>query len=198
MKPRYRKRSDPFSRKAKQQNYPARSIFKLKELDEKHRLLRAGQRVLDLGCSPGSWLLYAAERVGPKGLVVGVDRHGLKIPLPANARFLKLDALSLEKTDLEPVHPGSFDVVLSDMAPHTSGNRFVDQQRSLRLFLRALTLAQEHSRKGGAFLGKLFQSEDLELAQDEALALYDRVKIARPQATKKQSYEIYLICFDRK
>lgn len=189
-----RQRSDHFTRKARQQNFPARSVFKLEELDKKYRLIRVGNTVLDLGCAPGSWLMYASQQVGPKGLVVGVDRHGLKTTLPQNARFLKLDALSLEQSDLSGAGVDRFDIVLSDMAPHTSGNRFVDQQRSLRLFLRALTLAKEYSRAGGAFVGKIFQSEDLEEAKGEAESLFNTVRIARPKATKKQSYEVYVVC----
>lgn len=188
------RRSDHFTRWAKQQNYPARSIFKLKEIDEKLGLLRPGDSVLDLGCAPGSWLQYASQRVGDRGIVVGVDRHGLKIPLPPNARYLNLDALALTHTDLASAHPGPFDVVLSDMAPHTSGNRFVDQQRSLRLFQRALELARQHLKLGGSFIGKIFQSEDVEALRAEVRSIFEVVKTVRPQATRKQSYEVYLVC----
>lgn len=188
------RRSDHFTRWAKQQNYPARSIFKLKEIDEKLGLIRPGDSVLDLGCAPGSWLQYASQRVGDRGIVVGVDRHGLKIPLPSNARYLKLDALALTQADLASAHPGPFDVVLSDMAPHTSGNRFVDQQRSLRLFQRALELARLHLKVGGSFIGKVFQSEDVEPLRDEIRAAFEVVKTVRPQATRKQSSEVYIVC----
>lgn len=163
-------------------------------MDRKYRLLKPGRQVLDLGCAPGSWLMYASEQVGSKGLVIGVDRHGLKIPLPPNARYLKLDALSLEPDHLSELGVTTFDVVLSDMAPHTSGHRFVDQQRSLRLFLRALTLAREYTRQGGAFVGKIFQGEDLDEARSEAEASFDAVRLYRPQATRKQSYEVYVVC----
>jgi 23S rRNA (uridine2552-2'-O)-methyltransferase len=182
---------------AKQQSYPARSVFKLKEIDEKLGLLRPGHAVLDLGCAPGSWLQYASSRVGDRGIVVGVDRHGLKIPLPPNARYLGLDALALTQADLAAAFAGPFDVVLSDMAPHTSGSRFVDQQRSLRLFQRALVLARQHLKPGGAFVGKIFQGEDLEFARAEARSFFDVVQLVRPQATRKQSYEVYLVCQGR-
>lgn len=194
MKKRRRGRSDHFTRRAKQQNYVARSVFKLKEINEKHSLFKPGSAVLDLGCAPGSWLQYASERVGPKGIVVGVDRHGLDVALPSNARYLNLDALAIEPSDLETAHKGLFDVVLSDMAPHTSGHRFVDQQRSLRLFRRALELASTHLRVGGSFLGKLFQSEELEFARDAARSSFQDVKIVRPVATRRESYEVYLLC----
>jgi 23S rRNA (uridine2552-2'-O)-methyltransferase len=91
-----------------------------------------------------------------------------------------------------------FDVVLSDMAPHTSGNRFVDQQRSLRLLERAMELARVVSRPGAAFVGKVFHGEDLEATRDQARVWYGRVKLTRPKATRKQSYEVYMVCLDLK
>jgi 23S rRNA (uridine2552-2'-O)-methyltransferase len=194
---RQRQISDHFTKRAKQQSYPARSIFKLEEIDQKHRVFAPGHAVLDLGCAPGSWLLYASQRVGPAGLVVGVDRHSLKIGVPANARYLCADALTIDRATVAAVRPEPFDVVLSDMAPHTSGNRFVDQQRSLRLFLRALDLAVEYSRAGATFVGKVFQSEDVDGARARAGELFRTVRVLRPKATKKQSYEVYVLCMDR-
>jgi 23S rRNA (uridine2552-2'-O)-methyltransferase len=142
--------------------------------------------------------MYAAKRVGPQGLAVGVDQHSLKVSLPSNGRYLQRDALTIEPETLAEIHPSPFDVVLSDMAPHTSGHRFLDQKRSLRLFLRALALATLLSRKGSSFLGKLFQSEDLTLARQQAESWYGQVRVVRPQATRKQSYEVYLLCQRRR
>ena len=142
--------------------------------------------------------MYAAKRVGPQGIAVGVDQHSLKVSLPSNGRYLQRDALTIEPSTLAEIHPSPFDVVLSDMAPHTSGHRFVDQKRSLRLFLRALTLATLLSRKGSSFLGKLFHSEDLNFARQQAESWYSQVRVVRPQATRKQSYEVYLLCQRRR
>lgn len=197
-RPGARGRPDHFTRKAKAQSFPARSVFKLEEIDRKHHLLAPRQSVLDLGCAPGSWLKYAAGRVGPEGLVVGVDNHGLDIPLPKNARYLRADALAIGREELAPLASGLFDVVLSDMAPHTSGNRFVDQQRSLRLFLRALEIAAELCRPGGAFLGKLFHGEDVDEAVGRAGELFGTVKLVKPAAVRKGSYEVYVLGVGRK
>lgn len=195
---RSRGRPDHYSRQAKRQRYAARSVFKLEEIDRKHRLLRPGHAVLDLGAAPGSWLQYASSRVGAEGLVVGVDRHGLSVDLPHNARYLRADALSIGLEDLGELWPKPFDVVLSDMAPHTSGNRFVDQQRSLRLLLRALEIAESLCAGGGSFLGKVFHGEDVDDARDRAAELFEDVRLVRPKATRRGSYELYLLGLRRR
>ncbi len=162
-------------------------------MDRRFGLLRSGQAVLDLGCAPGSWLLYSAERIGEKGLVVGVDIHRLKIKLPDNARYLKGDVTDISSDDLRNICPRPFDVVLSDMAPHTTGARFVDQQRSLQLLLRALDLAETFAVSGATFVGKVFHSEDLEIARSRGLDLFHKAKLVKPKAVRKGSYELYLV-----
>jgi len=185
---------DHYTRRAKQQSYPARSVFKLQDIDAKHRILRPGQVVLDLGCAPGSWMLYAAQRTGPSGRVVGVDVHGVDAELPPHAVHLRADIFEVTADALREVSSRPYDVVLSDMAPHTSGDKFVDQQRSLRLVERALDIALEVSRPGASFVGKVFQSSDIEGLRARARERYSQVTLARPQATRKQSSEIYLVC----
>src|SRR5580704_15056154 len=115
------KKPDRFTREAKSAGYPARSVFKLEEIDRRVHLLRPGMRVLDLGAAPGSWTLYACQRVGPQGRVLAVDKTVIGIPLPPHARFDQGDALELESETLSVFAP--YDVVLSDMAPNTTGNR---------------------------------------------------------------------------
>ncbi len=192
------RRSDHYTRRAKQKNYPARSVFKLEEIDRKHNILKPAQAVLDLGCAPGSWLLYAAKKIGPNGTAVGVDIHGVDAKLPENATYLRRDIYEISSEDLLKVSERPFDVVLSDMAPHTSGQRFVDQQRSLRLLERALEISLEISRPGASFVGKVFFGEDVDATRDQARDWYDKVSIVRPKATRKGSYEVYLVCRGRK
>src|SRR5512137_2854486 len=126
-----RQRHDAFYRRAKQESFAARSVYKLQEIDQRFRVLRGGQRVLDLGCRPGSWLQHAAERVGEKGFVVGLDRQELEIAVPGNATVLVGDVLTIAPQALRDAVPeerrGCFQVVLSDMAPDTSGVAFTDQ-----------------------------------------------------------------------
>jgi 23S rRNA (uridine2552-2'-O)-methyltransferase len=138
--------ADSRTRAAKAQGYPARSVFKLEEIDRRVRLLRPGQHVLDLGAAPGSWSLYASSRVGTNGRVLAVDISPIGQAFPENVVVIQGDALTLENPVLEKFAP--YDVVLSDMAPNTSGNKVRDQAYSFELFMRALEVATGLRRAG--------------------------------------------------
>jgi len=182
---------DRFTRAAKEAGYPARSVFKLEEIDHRTRLLRGGQRVLDLGATPGSWSMYAAKKIGPGGKLLAVDLEPLGAALPANAVFVQGDALSLTNDDLAQFAP--YDVVLSDMAPRTTGNRVTDQARSFDLFMRALSVAATLGAKGGAFVGKIFMSDDLPAARTELRKHYAAERLIRPEGTRSVSIEIFVV-----
>ncbi len=184
-------RPDRFTRAAKEAGYPARSVFKLEEIDHRTRLLRGGQRVLDLGATPGSWSLYAAKKIGPAGKLLAVDLEPLTATLPPNAVFVQGDALSLTNDELARFAP--YDIVLSDMAPRTTGNRVTDQARSFDLFMRALSVAATLGAKGGAFVGKIFMSDDLPAARAELRKHYASERLIRPEGTRTVSYEIFAI-----
>jgi len=141
-----RYRHDPFHQKAKKEGFAARSVYKLQEIDDKHHLLRPGMAVLDLGCKPGSWLQYARDRIGERGALTGIDRTPIDITVPG-ARLIVGDIYHVTPTELLGDLPG-YDVVLSDMAPDTSGVRSMDQARSEALFERALELAEQFLRPG--------------------------------------------------
>ena len=190
------KKPDAFTRAAKAQGYPARSVFKLEEIDRRVRLFRPGQRVLDLGAAPGSWSLYAAQRIGPGGKLLAVDLSPITIPLGTNARFSQGDALSLANDDLALFAP--YDVVLSDMAPSTTGSRLADQARSFELYMRAVAVAGALGAPGGAFVGKLFMSDDFTQARDATRALFSEVKVIRPEGTRSSSFEVFLVGLGRK
>jgi 23S rRNA (uridine2552-2'-O)-methyltransferase len=192
-----KRRHDAFYQRAKDERYPARSIYKLKEIDERFKLLRSGQRVLDLGCRPGSWLLYASERVGPKGLVVGIDREPLDIALPSHARVVVGDLRETSPEELAG-EAGLFDVVMSDMAPDTSGVAFTDHVRCLELFDLALELSCTLGRPGGAFVGKLFMGEGFDEMVRKVKAAYKRSKTVKPEAVRKESKELYIVALERK
>lgn len=184
-------RADHFTRAAKEAGYPARSVFKLEEIDRRVQLLKPGQRVLDLGAAPGSWTLYAAKRIGPTGKLFAVDLSAISIALPAQAEFIQGDALSLANEDLARYAP--YDVVLSDMAPNTTGSRITDQVRSAELFLRALAVAATLGAKGGAFVGKIFMSDELPAARVELRKHYTAERLIRPEGTRAISTEIFAI-----
>jgi 23S rRNA (uridine2552-2'-O)-methyltransferase len=191
-----RKRHDRFYRQAKREAFAARSVYKLEEMDRRFHILRPGARVLDLGCRPGSWLQYAARIVGPQGALVGIDRTPLEIVVPG-ARILTGDVFEVPAETLRGELPG-FDVVLSDMAPDTSGVRTMDQARSEGLFERALQLAEELLLPRGNFVGKLFQGPDWQRLIQEVRLRFAECRTAKPEGTRKESIEQYVIGLNRK
>jgi 23S rRNA (uridine2552-2'-O)-methyltransferase len=184
-------RHDAYFLKAREAGYAARSIFKLEEIDKKLHLFRRGMRVLDLGCKPGSWLQYALNVVGTQGAVVGIDRDPLPHPIPG-ARVLVGDIYTATDeallTDLK-----AFDVVMSDMAPDTTGIRATDQARSAALFEEALGRAERLLTPGGSFVGKIFQGPDLEGLRKRMRARFSDVRLVKPDGSRAQSIEVYLV-----
>ena len=188
---------DHYTRRAKKENFPARSVYKLKEIQQKYRLIKAGDAVLDLGCAPGSWLLYAAGLAGERGRGVGIDLSPLEQPLPENVRIPTGDVLDPDQA-LRAAMGTDFNVVLSDMAPATSGNRIVDTARSFNLCQAALAIAQDLLLPGGAFVCKVFQGEDFKRFADEVKSLFSKHKIFKPQSSRKASREIFVIGMGKK
>jgi 23S rRNA (uridine2552-2'-O)-methyltransferase len=188
---------DHYFRRAKKEGFIARSVYKLEEVDRRVRLLRPGQRVLDLGCHPGSWLQYCARAVGKRGLVVGVDTRTISIELPPHVHFIQADVFELLPADLNHISD-EFDVVLSDLAPATTGIRSVDSSRSFTLFQRALSLADDFLVPGGHFLGKIFQGPGFDEMVKELKSRFGKVKGIKPRATRKESKEIFLVATDKK
>ncbi|MBW2528466.1 MAG: RlmE family RNA methyltransferase [Deltaproteobacteria bacterium] len=192
-----RKRRSPYrgadhrSRAARAAGYPARSVFKLSEIDRRVRLLRQGQHVLDLGAAPGSWSAYAAERVGGNGRVVAVDLQEMRTALGPNCTVLQADALDLDAQEIARFAP--YDVVLSDMAPNTCGDKSTDQWRSYHLFAGAVAAADRWLAEGGSFVGKLFMGASYEEARQSLRERFDKVRTIRPQGTRRESYEVFLV-----
>jgi 23S rRNA (uridine2552-2'-O)-methyltransferase len=184
-------RRDRFHQKAKREGFAARAVYKLEEIDGKVSLFRPGDRVLDLGCAPGSWLQYARTKIGERGVLVGLDRGPLQRP-PANARLLVGDVMTIDVATLKGDLP-VFDVVLSDMAPDTSGIRHVDQARSEALFERALEIATATLALGGNFVGKLFQGPDFKKLTDAVRVKFDTLKIVKPESSRQISIEQYVV-----
>lgn len=190
------KRGDHFTREAKKAGYPARSVFKLEEIDRRAKLLRPGMRVLDLGASPGSWTLYAMQKVGASGKILAVDLKPIEVPVPAHVTTIVGDALSLDNEALAAFAP--YDVVLSDMAPNTTGNRLGDQTRSFELFMRALAVAEKLGAPGSAFVGKIFMGEDFQNARKALKAMYAEERAIKPEGTRTTSYELFLVGLGKK
>jgi 23S rRNA (uridine2552-2'-O)-methyltransferase len=188
---------DHYTRKAKKDKYPARSVYKLEEIQQKFKLIRSGRRVLDLGCAPGSWLQYAARLVGTRGQVVGVDLKPVSGKIPANAVVYTGDIFDEDAGFWnELVDP--FDLILSDMAPNTTGNSSVDAARSFYLCEAALAVARKRLAPGGAFVCKIFQGEEFEQMVVAVREVFKQCKIFKPQSCRKASKEIYIIGMNRK
>jgi 23S rRNA (uridine2552-2'-O)-methyltransferase len=185
------KRPDRFTVAAKKAGYPARSVFKLEEIDRRAHLLRHGMRVLDLGAAPGSWAIYAAKKVGNQGRVLAVDLQPLAQALPPNAELVQGDVFSLDDAVLGKLAP--YDVVMSDMAPSTTGVRLADQTRSFELFMQAVAVAERLLKPGGSFVGKIFMGEDMPIARAKVRTLFHKERLLRPEGTRSNSYEVFVL-----
>jgi len=171
-------------------------VYKIEDLDRRYRLFRPGAAVLDLGCRPGSWLQYAARRVGPSGRVVGLDRADLS-ETPPGVRVVVGDVFEVGGDELRGDLP-AFDVLLSDMAPDTTGIRITDQARSEALVERALDLIEQLVAPGGNAVIKVFQSPGIGTLRARAQGLFRKVDLAKPPASRKQSSEMYLVALGRR
>ena len=188
---------DHYARKAQKEKYAARSVYKLAEIQQKHRLIQKGDRVLDLGCAPGSWLQFVAQQTGKGGQVVGVDLKPVTINLPDTVRTIASDIEVLDQ-DGDPLLADKFQVVLSDMAPATTGNKHADAARSFVLCAMALDVALNVLAGGGHFVCKIFQGEDFKPFCDKVKARFTRLQIFKPQSSRKGSREIFVIGLGRK
>ncbi len=193
--------TDHYAQKAKKENYPARSVYKLKEIQQKFKLIKKGDKVLDLGCAPGSWTKFAAEIAGKEGRVIGVDLKKVSEQFPANTHVIIGDVIELAQKDKENLAETigiGFHVVLSDMAPATTGHKEVDAARSYDLCSAALAIAQTGLEPAGCFVCKIFQGGDFEKFKDAVCSSFDRHKIFKPQSCRKESKEIYIIGLGKK
>lgn len=183
---------DHYSDRAREEKWLARSVYKLEEIDKKHRIIRPGFRLLDLGCYPGSWSQYCIKRVGKRGEVVGLDIKAPKRLSAENFRFIEADILTLE-IDWLAQEVGKIDLVISDLAPKTTGISLVDTSQSLILAEKALEISLAVLKEKGHFLCKVFEGEDFKAFRDRTSGSFDQVRLLRPSAVRKRSREIYLL-----
>jgi 23S rRNA (uridine2552-2'-O)-methyltransferase len=190
--------SDEYVKQAQALGYRSRAVFKLKELDEREHLFKPGMVVLDLGAAPGGWSQYVAERIGKSGKIIALDL--LPVEAIPGVAFIQGDfreeavmAQLMAELAGRPV-----DVVLSDMAPNTTGTRAVDQPRAMYLAELALDTAREVLKPGGAFVVKLFQGPDFDAYVRDVRALFGKVSVRKPKASRDRSPEVYLVARSRK
>lgn len=190
---RQRQSRDPFVDRAAREGYRSRAAFKLIEIDRRERLLQRGALVVDLGAAPGGWCQVAARRVGPAGRVIAIDR----LPMDPIAGVERLEADFLSDEGLaalrELLGEREADLVLSDLAPNISGNRAIDQPRSMALVEGAMLFAEEVLKPGGTFLTKVFQGEGLSELEQELRQRFGRLKLIKPKSSRPESREIYLL-----
>jgi 23S rRNA (uridine2552-2'-O)-methyltransferase len=189
--------ADHYTRQAQKDNYAARSVYKLQEIQQRLKILSKGQRVLDLGCAPGSWLQYAAEVVGPEGQVLGLDLTPVDLSKlagvdPRVATTRVADIRSLDQAELDAIGIG-YDLVMSDMAPATTGQKDVDAARSLALCETALELACRVLRPGGHFVAKIFQGTDFKTFSEAVAHHFRRREHVKPRSTRKASKELFVV-----
>ncbi len=185
--------SDPYVREAQRRGLRSRAVFKLEAIDQRDQLLKRGQRVVDLGAAPGGWSAYAAEQVGPTGQVIAIDLLDME-PI-AGVTFLQADfSEDAGLKQLDGLLGGArVDLVLSDMAPNLSGQKAVDQPRSMLLAELALDFCTDRLNPEGGLLVKVFQGQGFDELVSAMRSRFARVQTRKPQASRGRSREVYLL-----
>lgn len=193
------KQSDFWAQKAKKEGYPARSIYKLDEIQKIYRIIPPSGTVIDVGSAPGSWTLYTSRNIlKNKGTVVSVDLKPLELnPIPQNVKFFQGDAFSDEVLK-ELKSFGEYDAIISDAAPSTTGNRGVDTARSEDLVMSVLSLADECLKKGASCAIKLFQGSGEKEILTRLRSMFEKAVVYKPKACRGSSFEVYIIGLKKK
>ncbi len=185
---------DHYFNKAKSENFLARSVYKLEEVDEKYHVLKPGMKVVDLGYFPGSWIQYTSKVIGDKGLVIGIDIQEVNKQLTGikNVQVYQKDIFDiLDLAQLNVSEP--FDVVLSDMAPKTTGMKTLDQDRSLNLVESVFGLLPRFLKPGGNFVIKVFDSQHAQNYLKDQKNIFSEFHYLKPKSTRSVSKEFFVI-----
>jgi len=184
---------DFWAQKAKKEGFPARSVYKLMEIDKKFGLIKAGSRILDIGAAPGSWSLWVLQRLGGKGFLAAVDLQdiGMKPPYP-NFLFVRGDLYDAE-VRARLLASGPFGLVLSDAAPATTGNRIVDQAASEGIVEAVIDYAEAALAPGGSMVAKIFQGGAEGPLLKRLRGRFAQAKGFKPEACRSESFETYLV-----
>jgi 23S rRNA (uridine2552-2'-O)-methyltransferase len=187
-----RQLNDPYVARAKREGYRSRAAFKLLEIDEKHHILKPGQRIVDLGAAPGGWSQIAAKKAGPKGKVVGIDLLPID-PMPG-VEFIQLDFLDESAPGkLIEMLGGPADIVMSDMAANTPGHKQTEPLRIIGLAEAAIYFAREILAPGGAFVAKVFQGGTENQLLNDLKRDFAVVRHVKPAASRADSAELYVL-----
>lgn len=194
-----RDKADFYTQRAHKEGYPARSVYKLEEINSTSRLIKPGDTVLDVGAAPGSWTLYTHRvLLKERGKIVSVDLNPLSLdPIPPTVTALVGDAFSKE-IRARLVEEGPYDAIISDAAPMTTGNRIVDTSRSEYLAEQVVMLADEQLKTHGNMVIKIFQGGGEQEVLRKMRTIFAKAKAFKPKASRDDSFEIFLIGLDRK
>jgi 23S rRNA (uridine2552-2'-O)-methyltransferase len=185
------RKQDGYYRKAKKAGYRSRSAYKLKQINDRYKVISARDKVIDLGAAPGGWLQVAKEIVGPKGVVVGVDIQNID-PIEG-VTFLRGDVTDPETFENLQSIATKVDAVISDMSPNITGNYSMDHAKSIYLAEKALEIAKNLLKERGNFVVKVFQGDLFDDYLDEVTFIFRFTKVHAPKASRKSSSEIYVI-----
>lgn len=191
----HRRQQDHYGRKAKSDGYAARSVYKLEEIQKRFQVIPKNGAVLDLGCSPGSWSNYVKRVGGADTTMVGIDLTEVSGYL---GRQFVDSVFDVPEEELRAALGGGADLVISDMAPATSGNRFTDHVRQIELAEQARVLAARLLRPGGNFVVKVFEGEDASDLVARIRADYGKTKRVKPKAVRKESVEFFVVGLGRR
>lgn len=194
-----RDKADSYTQRAHREGYPARSVYKLEEINSTHRLIKPGDSVLDVGAAPGSWTLYThRELIKGRGKIVSVDLNPLSLdPIPPTVISFTGDAFSKEIRG-KLVEEGPYDAIISDAAPMTTGNRIVDTTRSEYLAEQVVLLAKEQLKEHGNMVVKIFQGGGEQEVLKSMREIFQKAKAFKPKASRDDSFEIFLVGLDKK
>lgn len=185
---------DYYSMLAKKEGYPARSAYKLQEIDDKFKVFRSASRVLDLGASPGSWTMVARQRIHSNAILVACDIKPLNMALPPHTYFFQDSIFERSPEFVQSLLQfAPFDVIMSDMAPNTTGSLCTDATRSIALCEEAVSLSQDVLSPTGTLITKVFMGGDIQRYQMLLRTLFVHVKSFKPKSSKKESKEIFYI-----
>ena len=192
------RKKDPFYLKAKKNDIISRAYYKLEEIDKKYNLFKNQKKILDVGCSPGGWTQYILKK-NQKNKIVGLDILPIDHQLEGELTFYIMDlkeTSAIEK--LFTKNKYTFDSIISDIAPNTSGNQFLDQTNSYNLSLLSAQFIEKYLNKGGNFLVKNFQGEDTEKLFKFVKSHFSKTLYIKPVASDKKSKEIYILGLEKK
>ncbi|MCC7460161.1 MAG: RlmE family RNA methyltransferase [Proteobacteria bacterium] len=188
---------DFFYKQAKEVGAVARSFFKIEDLDKKYRLVKPKMRIMDVGAAPGSWIQYLLQKTGEEGFIYAVDLNPLNISVPENVVFDQKNLFDIPPEEIKNTH-GMFDLIISDVAPRTTGSDFVDQTKSYNLVEHVRQIAILVLKKNCNMICKMYQSGDTKKFTEDMKEVFSEVKIQKPESSRKQSREIFIIGLNKK